>query len=86
MAATIEKVALEVNAVEKDMAKILAIGKEQFTAMLKQKISYLDVRCQVMRLKQDKYRSVYDMVQIFIIIVSNPSQQLIEDSKDYGQK
>ena len=71
MAATIKDVTLEVNKVEKDMMKTLQIGKEQFTAMLKQKISYLDVRCQVMRLKQDKYRSVYDMVQIFIIVVSS---------------
>lgn len=71
MAATIKNVTLEVNKVEKDMMKTLQIGKEQFTAMLKQKISYLDVRCQVMRLKQDKYRQVYDMVQIFIIVVSS---------------
>lgn len=71
MASKIQEVSLGVDAVEKDLGMILRLGKEQFTAMLKQKIAYLDVRCQIMRLKQDKYRSVYDIVQIFIIAVSS---------------
>ena len=71
MASKLEEVKAGVEAVEKDLGTILAMGKQQFKDMLRQKIAYLDVRCQVMRLKQDKYRQVYDMVQIFIIVVSS---------------
>ena len=67
----LDTVSKEVDDIERDLGQALTLGKKQFTAMLNQKISYLDVRCQVLRLKQDKFRQVYDVVQIFIIAVSS---------------
>ena len=71
MTTKLDEVTRGVDRVEQNLGKILQVGKAEFTTMLRQKISYLDVRCQVLRLKQDQFRSVYDIVQIFIIVISS---------------
>ena len=66
-----EEVKVEIDDVAQTLVDTLVVGKREFVAMLRQKISYLDVRCQILRLKQDRFKSIFDGVQIFIIVLSS---------------
>jgi hypothetical protein len=65
-----EKTSEDIEEVKNELSATLPDAKKNFIEMLRAKIKYLGVRCSILRLKCDKYRSFYDRVQVFIIVLS----------------